>query len=102
MGRSEVRNILQSIDDEPGLFDFEAAVFTIANVGLQGLDPEAHLVIEEKIDLVWKQVPVIHEFSESIYGGERESVSNTIERWSGRVAERWNGEAAGLCEVRHL
>jgi len=49
-----MRDVLQSIDDEPGLFDFEAAVFAITNVGLQGLDPEAHLVIEEKIDLVWK------------------------------------------------
>ena len=49
-----MRDVFQCIDDEPSLFDFEAAVFTIANVGLQGLDPEAHLVIEEKIDLVWK------------------------------------------------
>ena len=45
---------LAFLPDEPRLFDFEAAVFAITNVGLQGLDPEAHLVIEEKIDLVWK------------------------------------------------
>jgi hypothetical protein len=70
-----MREILQSVDDEPRLFDLEAAVLTITNVGLQGLDPEAHLVIEEKIDLVWKQVPVIHWFSEVLYGAGGESVS---------------------------
>ena len=61
MRRGEVRDVFQGIDDEPRLFDLGAAVVTIANVGLQGCNPEAHLVIEEEIDLVWKQVPVIHE-----------------------------------------
>jgi hypothetical protein len=29
-------------------------------MGLQGGDPEAHLVINEQVDFVWKQVPMIH------------------------------------------
>jgi hypothetical protein len=44
-------------------------------MGLQGLNPEAHLVIEEEIDLVWKQVPVIHGVSDRDYGGPLSHVS---------------------------
>ena len=38
----------------PSLVDLRPAVGTIANMGLQGGNPEAHLVIEEEVDLVWK------------------------------------------------
>jgi hypothetical protein len=42
------------------LLDLRATIGAIANMGPQGVDPEAHLVIEEQVDLVWKQVPVVH------------------------------------------
>ena len=45
------------------------AVGTITNVGLQGCNPEAHLVIEEEVDLVWKKVPMVHWVSGGLYGG---------------------------------
>jgi hypothetical protein len=55
MRRGEVRKVLESLHDHPGFLDAYAAIRTVANVGLQGIHPEAHLVIvEEKIDLVWK------------------------------------------------
>ena len=46
--------IFQRVHDESCLVELGSAVGTIANVGLQGSNPEAHLVIEEEIDLVWK------------------------------------------------
>ena len=44
-------------------------VITITNVGFQGCYPEAHLVIEEEVDLVWKKVPMVHWVSGGLYGG---------------------------------
>jgi hypothetical protein len=67
--------IFQRVDDEARVLDPHAAIGTIANMGLQGLNPEAHLVIEEEIDLVWKQVPVIHGVSEKDYGARLVMVS---------------------------
>jgi len=50
-----MRKIFQRVDDEPSLINLHSALGTITNVGLQGVRPEAHLVIvEEEIDLVWK------------------------------------------------
>jgi hypothetical protein len=40
-------DVFQCIEDEARLLDLFAAVSTIANMGLQGCNPEAHLVIEE-------------------------------------------------------
>jgi hypothetical protein len=54
MGRGKVRNVFQSIHNEPGLVDLCFALRTVANMSLQGCNPEAHLVIEEEVDLVWK------------------------------------------------
>jgi hypothetical protein len=60
MGWGEVGEIFQSVDDDARVLDLGAALGTIANVGLQGLNPEAHLIVEDEIDLVWKQVPMFH------------------------------------------
>jgi hypothetical protein len=60
--------ILQRLHDESRLVEPGSTVGTIGDVGLQGSNPEAHLVIEEEVDLVWKQVPVIHGISEVAYG----------------------------------
>jgi hypothetical protein len=50
-----MREILQRIQDESRLVYLRSAVGAIANVGLQGCNPEAHLVaVEEQVDLVWK------------------------------------------------
>src|SRR6185437_7878976 len=49
---------------EARLFDSGRALGARTNVGLQGTYPEAHLVIEEEVDLVWKQVSVDHGVSE--------------------------------------
>ena len=54
VGRGEVGEVFQRVHDEPRLVELGAAVGAIANMGLQGCNPEAHLVIEEEIDLVWK------------------------------------------------
>jgi hypothetical protein len=54
MGRGEVRSVFQGVHNEPGFVDLCLALRTIANMGLQGCNPEAHLVIEEEVDLVWK------------------------------------------------
>src|SRR6185437_9743356 len=66
--RCEMGHVLDSIDDRARVFDLGATVGAIATVGLQGCNPEAHLVIEEEIDLVWKQVPVVHGVSGGTYG----------------------------------
>jgi len=55
-----MRNVFQRVDDKPRLLDSGATVVTLIEVGLQGLNPEANLVVEQKVDLVWKKVPVIH------------------------------------------
>jgi len=84
-----MRKILERIDDEPSLIHPGSAVGAALNMGLQGCNPEAHLVIEEQVDLVWKQVPVIHGVSE---GGLRRVVTNgfrTVERWNGGAVEPW-------------
>jgi hypothetical protein len=47
-------------------------------VGPQGVNPEAHLVVEEQVDFVWKQVPVIHGVSEAAYGAGFELVSDGL------------------------
>jgi hypothetical protein len=60
MSRRKVRNSFQSPDDLSGLLDLRPALGTIANMGLQGGYPEAHLVINEQVNFVWKQVPMIH------------------------------------------
>jgi hypothetical protein len=60
VGGSEMGEIFQRVHDELRFVELGSTVRTIANMGLQGSNPEAHLVIEEEIDLVWKQVPVIH------------------------------------------
>jgi hypothetical protein len=49
-----VRSVFQRFHEEPSFVDLCPAVGTFANMGLQGGNPEAHLVIEEEIDLVWK------------------------------------------------
>src|SRR6185437_9055347 len=49
---------------EARLFDSGRALGARTNMGLQGTYPEAHLVIEEEVDLVWKQVSVDHGVSE--------------------------------------
>jgi len=55
VGRGEVRKVFQRFHDETGFVDLGATIRAITNVGLQGVCPEAHLVIvEEEIDLVWK------------------------------------------------
>jgi len=55
-----MRSILQRLRDETSFVELRTAVSAIAKMGFQGSNPEAHLVIEEKIDLVWKQVSMIH------------------------------------------
>jgi hypothetical protein len=75
MGRGKVRDVFQGVDDEASLLDLRLAMGTIANMGFQGCNPEAHLVIEEEIDLVWKQVPMVHWVSGGLYGGVIEMVS---------------------------
>jgi hypothetical protein len=61
--------VFQGIHDEAGVVDLRAALGTIANMGLQGVHPKAHLVIvEEEVDFVGKQVPVIHGVSDKAYG----------------------------------
>jgi hypothetical protein len=81
-----VRKVFQLGDDHSRLVDPGAAVHTITNVSLQGVGPEAHLVIvEEEIDLVWKKVPVIHGSS----GGLTESVRGWFQKQNGwRAVER--------------
>jgi len=86
-----MRKVLERINDEPSLLHPGSAVGAALNMSFQGCNPEAHLVIEEKIDLVWKQVPVIHGVSEGAYGGLLHTVSGAVERWSGGTVERWNG-----------
>jgi len=58
--RREVRDVFQRIDDKAGLLDSSATFVTLLEVGLEGLNPEANLVVEQEVDLVWKKVPVIH------------------------------------------
>ncbi|HTE44446.1 MAG TPA: hypothetical protein VK636_04290 [Gemmatimonadaceae bacterium] len=53
-------DVFQGIEYEARFVDLRAAMRTIANMSLQGGNPEAHLVIEEEVDLVWKKMPVIH------------------------------------------
>jgi hypothetical protein len=53
-----VREVFQDSHEPTRLFDLRSALGTIADMGLQGCYPEAHLVIEEEVDLVWKQVPI--------------------------------------------
>src|SRR6185437_13110232 len=77
VGRREVGHVLDGVDDRTGVFDLGATVAAITNVGLQGCDPEAHLVIEEEIDLVWKQVPVVHGVSGGTYGAVKGVVSGS-------------------------
>jgi hypothetical protein len=60
VGWRKVRNTFQGPDDLACLLNLRSALGTIANMGLQGGYPEAHLVINEKVDFVWKQVPMIH------------------------------------------
>ena len=67
--RREVGDVFQGIHDEPSRVDLGPTVITITNVGLQGCYPEAHLVIEEEVDLVWKKVPMVHWVSGGLYGG---------------------------------
>ena len=55
-----MRSILQRLRDGTSFVELRTAVGAIAKMGLQGSNPEAHLVIEEEIDLVWKQVSMIH------------------------------------------
>jgi hypothetical protein len=83
MRRSEVREVFQRVHDEPGFIDPGATLRTITNVGLQGRNPEAHLVIEEKIDLVWKQVPMVHGISEGAYELDHGLVSGCADGVSG-------------------
>jgi len=80
-----MRKILERLNDEPSVVHLGSAVGAALNMGLQGCNPEAHLVIEEKIDLVWKQVPVIHGVSEGAYGGLLRTVSG---RWDSGTVER--------------
>ena len=54
VGRSEMGDVFQGVHNQLCLVDLGSALGTIANVGLQGCNPEAHLVIEEEVDLVWK------------------------------------------------
>jgi hypothetical protein len=75
MGRGKVRNVFQGVYDEPSFVDLRLTMGTIANMGLEGCNPKAHLVIEEEIDLVWKQVPMVHWVSGGLYGGVIEMVS---------------------------
>jgi hypothetical protein len=56
--------MLHRVRDETGFLDPRATIGARTNVGLQGTYPEAHLVIEEEVDLVWKQVSVDHGVSE--------------------------------------
>jgi len=56
-----VREVFQRVHDEPGFVDPGTTLHTITKVGLQGRNPEAHLVIEEKVDLVGEEVSVIHD-----------------------------------------
>ena len=55
-----MRHVFQQIDREPGLIESLAALDAITKVGLQGCYPKAHLVVDEEIDFVWKQMSVIH------------------------------------------
>ena len=67
--RRKMRDVFQRIQDEASFVDFGPTVIAITNMGLQGCYPEAHLVIEEEIDLVWKKVPMVHWVSGGLYGG---------------------------------
>jgi hypothetical protein len=67
--RHKVGDVFQGVDDETSLVDFGSTVIAITNMGLQGCYPEAHLVIEEEVDLVWKKVPMVHWVSGGLYGG---------------------------------
>ena len=49
-----MRSLFHGAQDPARFLDLRAALGTIANMGLQGSDPEAHLVIYEEIDFVWK------------------------------------------------
>jgi hypothetical protein len=49
-----MRNSFQRRDDLACLLNLRPALGTIANMGLQGGDPKAHLVINEKVDFVWE------------------------------------------------
>jgi hypothetical protein len=53
-------NVFQRIDDKTRLLDASATFVTLGEVGLEGLNPEANLVVEQEVDLVWKKMPVIH------------------------------------------
>jgi len=70
-----MREVFQGLHDETGLVDLCAALRAIANVGLEGTYPKAHLVIEEEVNFVGKQVPVIHGVSEEAYGAGCKFVS---------------------------
>jgi len=59
-----VGNSLQGVYGDAGFVDQRTASRALANMGSQGGHPEAHLVIEEEVDLVWKEVPVVHGVSE--------------------------------------
>jgi hypothetical protein len=63
-----MREVFQHAHHEAGFLDLCTAFRALADVGPQGIHPKAHLVIEEEVDLVWKQVPVIHEVSGKAYG----------------------------------
>jgi len=55
-----MRKILERVNDEASLLHLGSTVGAGLNMSSQGGNPKAHLVIEEEIDLVWKQVPMFH------------------------------------------
>ncbi|HEY4218855.1 MAG TPA: hypothetical protein VGM67_17060 [Gemmatimonadaceae bacterium] len=93
MSWREVRNVFQCIDHEAGVFHLPATLPTLAQMGLQGTYPEAHLVIEEEVDLVWEQVSMVHWVSGNTYGMRPELVSGN--GGTGGTVERWNGGPGG-------
>jgi hypothetical protein len=104
MGWREVRDVFQRVDHEASVFHLRSTFRALAQMGPQGIHPEAHLIIDEEVDLVWEQVSMVHWVSGNTYGVHPELVSRRLRRrWNGAggqgrrwkrpsaAVERWNG-----------
>ena len=78
-----MRDCLQGVYGDACFIDQRAASRAFADMGSKGGHPEAHLVIEEEVDLVWKEVPVVH----GVSGGSVRRVDGVgFTVWSSRVS----------------
>jgi hypothetical protein len=54
---------LEGVQRHPRILDASPAFVAFAQMGAKRGNAKAHLIIEEEVDLVGKQVPMVHEVS---------------------------------------